>query len=195
LKLQRKRRIILASTLAYFLILVPLLLGVAFVTLLERKVLGLSQARKGPNKVRAVGLLQPFSDAVKLFTNQGPVPGQGSIALFLASPCLALSVVGLGWALITTREGAVSLKFRFILLIVVLSLGLYPLLLSGWSSNSKYAIVGAVRGVAQTISYEISLALVLLRLIMLGSSIEIGGAILLASRARLCAVSPLLMLI
>lgn len=139
----------------------PILVNVAFFTLLERKVLGLSQSRKGPNKVRVVGIMQPISDAVKLFVKENKAPLRGGRAFFFA-PATALVIMLASWQLIPGGGGADRGEHSLILLIVFLRVGLYPLLIAGWSSNRKYALVGALRGVAQTISYEIRIALIAL---------------------------------
>ena len=141
----------------------PILINVAFFTLLERKVLGLSQSRKGPNKVRFGGILQPFSDAIKLFSKEWVMPGIRGV-IFLIAPGLALFLSLLGWVLLPGSTLSQSIDQSLLIFLVILSLGLYPLLLAGWSSNSKYALIGALRGVAQTISYEIRLALIALGL-------------------------------
>lgn len=151
------------------LLILPILVNVAFVTLLERKILGLSQLRLGPNKVRFGGLLQPFTDAIKLFAKQSESNINSNSYLFNRSP-IAMFVLAVILWLIINPTGNSLWNLPFLIFIIVLGLGVYPLLLRGWASNSKYAMIGAIRGVAQTISYEISLALFIIRLIMLNSS-------------------------
>ena len=146
----------------YLLILVPVLLNVAFITLLERKILGYRQYRIGPNKVRIIGVIQPIADAVKLFTNQIESPYNRNYLIFFISPVIRVFLVLLIWIIIPLFSGYHFFRFSIIIFLIVLRFGVYPLLLAGWASNSKYALIGGLRGVAQTISYEIRLALILL---------------------------------
>nr|QCD25552.1 NADH dehydrogenase subunit 1 [Mochlus sundevalli]QCD25562.1 NADH dehydrogenase subunit 1 [Mochlus sundevalli] len=149
------------------LYIIPVLIAVAFLTLLERKVLGYMQLRKGPNIVGPYGLLQPVSDGVKLFIKEPLRPSPASPTLFLITPTLALFLALMIWTPLPMPTTLADLNLGLLFMLALSSMAVYSILWSGWASNSKYPLIGALRAVAQTISYEVTLGIILLSLIIL----------------------------
>nr|YP_011004223.1 NADH dehydrogenase subunit 1 [Elthusa poutassouiensis]WPS93558.1 NADH dehydrogenase subunit 1 [Elthusa poutassouiensis] len=152
------------------ILLVSVLLSVAFVTYCERKLLGYIQLRKGPNKVGFKGLFQPFSDAVKLFSNEVIMLNKSNYWLYLLSPMMMLVLMLLIWLSFPSLLGMSEFNLGMVFILCCLGMGVYPVLMGGWFSNSKYSMLGSLRVVAQTISYEISMIFIMLSFIfMMGS--------------------------
>nr|Q8M893.1 RecName: Full=NADH-ubiquinone oxidoreductase chain 1; AltName: Full=NADH dehydrogenase subunit 1 [Emballonura alecto]BAB92033.1 NADH dehydrogenase subunit 1 [Emballonura alecto] len=155
------------------LMIIPILLAVAFLTLLERKTLGYMQLRKGPNIVGPHGLLQPIADAIKLFTKEPLRPLTSSTSMFIMAPILALSLALTMWTPLPMPYPLINMNLGVLFILAMSSLAVYSILWSGWASNSKYALIGALRAVAQTISYEVTLAIILLSVLLMSGSFSL----------------------
>ena len=171
---------VLDGLVSFLLLIVPLLLAVAYLTLMERKVIGAIQRRKGPNVVGFAGLLQPLADGLKLFLKETILPSHSNKFLFIFAPVLTFLLSLLGWIIIPFSKGMVfsDLNVGMLYLFAVSSLGVYGIIIAGWSSNSKYAFLGALRSAAQMVSYEVSIGLILISVILCSNSLNLTDIVL-----------------
>ena len=166
-----------AETLA---VLVPLLVGVAFIVYAERKVLAAIQLRKGPNTVGPFGLWQSFADAIKMLTKETVIPTGANRVLFLLAPVLTFGLALMAWAVIPTNNhwAVADVNVGVLYLFAISSLGVYGILIAGWASNSKYAFMGGLRSAAQMVSYEVSIGLVIVSVLLCVGSLNLNDIVL-----------------
>lgn len=167
--------IILYTLLKILSIVIPLLIAVAYFTLAERKIMGSIQRRKGPNVIGYLGLLQPLADGLKLFTKETILPSNANLVIFLIAPMLTFILSLIGWAVIPFSEGAVlsDINVGILYLFAVSSLSVYGIITSGWSSNSKYPFLGALRSTAQMVSYEVSIGFIIIAVVICAGSFNL----------------------
>lgn len=166
--------IMISFSISFILRYVIALLAIAFYTLIERKFLGYFQLRKGPNKVILIGLPQPFADAIKLFTKEQTNPTPANVSPYIFAPILGLILALILWTLFPHSNPSSFFIYGVLYFLCVSRINVYTTFIAGWCSNSKYALLGALRGIAQTISYEVSIALILLSVLILHKSIDLN---------------------
>jgi len=157
-------------------LIVPLLLGVAFLTLAERKIMASMQRRKGPNVVGIFGIFQPIVDGLKLIIKEPILPSKANLVVYLLAPVVSFILAILLWAVIPFGYGQVlaDLSVGILYLFAVSSLGVYGVIMAGWASNSKYAFLGSLRSAAQIVSYEVSIGLILMTVLLCAGTLNLS---------------------
>nr|YP_007316922.1 NADH dehydrogenase subunit 1 [Papio papio]AFX82200.1 NADH dehydrogenase subunit 1 [Papio papio] len=176
------------TTMNLLLLIMSTLAAMAFLTLVERKLLGYMQLRKGPNTVGPYGLLQPFADAMKLFTKEPLKPSTSSTILYITAPALAFFIALLLWTPLPMPNPLINFNLGLLFILATSSLTVYSILWSGWASNSNYALIGALRAVAQMISYEVTLSIILLSVLLTSGSFNLN--MLITTQEHLWLILP-----
>nr|WEX31181.1 NADH dehydrogenase subunit 1 [Papio anubis] len=176
------------TTVNLLLLITSTLAAMAFLTLVERKLLGYMQLRKGPNIVGPYGLLQPFADAMKLFTKEPLKPSTSSTILYITAPALAFFIALLLWTPLPMPNPLINFNLGLLFILATSSLTVYSILWSGWASNSNYALIGALRAVAQMISYEVTLSIILLSILLTSGSFNLS--MLITTQEHLWLILP-----
>ncbi len=162
------------------LLVVPLLIGVAYLTYAERKVIGAMHLRRGPNVVGPYGLLQPMADGMKLFFKETIIPSSANRGVFIAAPMITFGLALVAWAVIPVGAGMViaNINVGVLYLFAISSLGVYGILMAGWASNSRYAFLGGLRSAAQMVSYEVSMGFVIITVLLLAGSLNLHDIVM-----------------
>lgn len=183
---------VIITVLKILSIIVPLLISVAYFTIAERKIMGSIQRRRGPNVIGFIGLMQPFADGLKLFVKETTLPSSANVSLFLFAPFLSFFLSLISWSVIPFANGVVvcDINLGVLYLFAISSLNVYGLLFAGWSSNSKYAYLGALRSAAQMISYEISIGFAVLNVVICAGSFNLNTIVL--AQEKIWFIFPLL---
>lgn len=170
---------ILILTLEVLAVIIALLIAVAYLTYAERKVLAAMQLRRGPNVVGPFGLFQPFADAIKLLTKETIIPTVANKGIFIAAPIITFALSLAAWAVIPVNDGWVmaDINVGILYLFAISSLGVYGIIMAGWASNSKYPFLGALRSAAQMVSYEVSIGLVLITVLLCVGSLNLSDIV------------------
>ena len=179
---------VLSILLKILSIIIPLLISVAYFTIAERKLMGIIQRRKGPNVIGFIGLLQPLADGLKLFAKETILPSNSNLFVFLFAPALTFILSLIGWAVIPFSEEVVlaDLNVGILYLFAVSSLSVYGIVMAGWSSNSKYPFLGALRSAAQMISYEVSLGFIIINVCICAGSFNLTHIVLSQEKIWYC---------
>lgn len=174
--------IIIIKTLS---IIVPVLIAVAFFTVAERKIMGAIQRRRGPNVIGFMGLLQALADGLKLFVKETTLPSNSNLIVFIIAPMLAFTLSLISWAVVpfSNKLVAADINLGILYLFAISSLNVYGILLAGWSSNSKYAYLGALRSAAQMVSYEISIGFIVLTTVLCTGSFHLSSIVLAQAKS------------
>jgi NADH-quinone oxidoreductase subunit H len=172
--------VLILTVLKTLALVVPLLIGVAYLTYFERKVMGAIQLRKGPNVVGPFGLWQPFADALKMLTKETIIPTGADKVLFVLAPMITFGLAIIAWAVIPVNNGwgIANINVGVLYLFAISSLGVYGVIIAGWASNSKYAFLGALRSAAQMVSYEVSMGFVMVTVLILAGSLNLNSIVL-----------------
>jgi NADH-quinone oxidoreductase subunit H len=171
--------IVILTLVKALLLLVPLLIAVAMMTLAERKIMAAIQLRKGPNVVGPFGLFQPFADAIKMIMKETIIPTGANRLLFLMAPMLTFSLAMIAWAVIPVNDGwaIADINVGVLYLFAISSLGVYGIIIAGWASNSKYPFLGALRSAAQMVSYEVSMGFVIVTVLLCVGSLNLNAIV------------------